>query len=56
MDARERQAALERARQGDKQACGELLESFRPYVRVIARALRDERLVSRIELRHEAPR
>ena len=36
MDFRERQVALERARQGDGHALGELLESFRPYVRKIA--------------------
>lgn len=41
-----RQRALERARQGDIQALGELLESFRPYVRVIVHALREKRLQS----------
>ena len=44
-----RQAALERARQGDTQALGELFESFRPYVRVIVRASRDKRLQGRID-------
>lgn len=49
MDTRERQAALERARAGDARALGELLQSFRPYVAVIARALRDERLQGRLD-------
>jgi RNA polymerase sigma-70 factor (ECF subfamily) len=50
MDARERQAALERARAGDAGALAELLESFRPYVRVIARAFHDERLQGRFDV------
>jgi RNA polymerase sigma-70 factor (ECF subfamily) len=49
MDARERQAALEQARQGDTQALGQLLQSFRPYVRVILHSFRDERLQGRLE-------
>jgi RNA polymerase sigma-70 factor (ECF subfamily) len=49
MDARERIAALESARTGDAQALGALLESFRPYVRVLVRALRDERASARVE-------
>ena len=44
-----RQATLERARHGDSQALGELLESFRPYVRVIVRASSDKRLQGRID-------
>src|SRR5947209_17080631 len=39
MDAEQQQAFLERARGGDVQALGELLHSFRPYVRVIVHAL-----------------
>src|SRR6516162_9375904 len=49
MDAGERQAALECARQGDTRALGKLLESFRPYVRVMLRAFQDERLRARID-------
>jgi RNA polymerase sigma-70 factor (ECF subfamily) len=49
MDGRSRQAALERALQGDVQALGELLESFRPYVGVILHSFRDERLQARLE-------
>ena len=49
MDARERQAALDRARQGDGQACGELLQSFQPYVRVIARAFQNNQVQARID-------
>lgn len=48
MNAGERQTALERARQGDSRALGDLLESFRPYVRVLARALRDPRMQARV--------
>lgn len=43
-----RQAALERARQGDGQALGELLESFRPYLSVVARALRSGRWQAKV--------
>jgi RNA polymerase sigma-70 factor (ECF subfamily) len=49
MDARERQAALEQARQGNTQALGQLLQSFRPYLRVILRSFRDERLQGRVD-------
>jgi RNA polymerase sigma-70 factor (ECF subfamily) len=49
MELGEQQAALQRARLGDARARGELLESFRPYVRCIARALRDRRLAARVE-------
>jgi RNA polymerase sigma-70 factor, ECF subfamily len=38
MTPEERQAALQRARQGDRTALGELLESFRPYLRCIVHA------------------
>ena len=44
-----RQAALDRARLGDEQARGELLESFRPYIRVIVRSFRDDRLQARVD-------
>jgi RNA polymerase sigma-70 factor (ECF subfamily) len=49
MDARERQAALERARQGDGHALGELLQSFHPYVRAIVRGFQDKRLQARLD-------
>lgn len=49
MNAGERQAVLERAQQGDRQALGDLLESFRPYVRVMVRARGDHRLQGRID-------
>lgn len=39
---------LERARAGDARALGELLESFRPYVRAVVRPFRDERLQAKI--------
>lgn len=43
------QTALERARQGDSAALGELLESFRPYIRVLTRALCRGRLQARFD-------
>jgi RNA polymerase sigma-70 factor (ECF subfamily) len=49
MESRERQAALARARQGDNQALGELLQSFRPYVQAIVRGFRDKRLQGRLD-------
>jgi RNA polymerase sigma-70 factor (ECF subfamily) len=49
MDAGEQQAALERARRGDAEARGQLLESFRPYLRFMARTLRDGRLQGRLD-------
>jgi RNA polymerase sigma-70 factor (ECF subfamily) len=49
MTADEQQAALDLARQGDSQALGNLLESFRPYVRLIVRALRGRRLQARLD-------
>jgi RNA polymerase sigma-70 factor (ECF subfamily) len=48
MNAGEQQAALARARLGDSQALGQLLESFRPYVRYLVRALGGERLQPRL--------
>src|SRR4051812_29366272 len=49
MDSRQRQAALDLARQGDGQALGELLESFRPYARALVQGFRDERLQSQVD-------
>jgi len=49
MDAGERQDALARALAGDSQARNDLLESYRPYVRVIARAFRQNRVQARID-------
>jgi RNA polymerase sigma-70 factor (ECF subfamily) len=43
----DRQAFLDRARQGDRQALGELLESYRPYVRALGKNLGHERLRAR---------
>jgi RNA polymerase sigma-70 factor (ECF subfamily) len=43
------QATLERALQGDCQALGELLDSYRPYLRVLARALRHGRIQARLD-------
>ena len=48
MNAGEQQAALARARLGDHDALGQLLESFRPYVRYLVRALGGERLRPRL--------
>ena len=49
MDAGKRQDALARALAGDSQARGELLESFRPYLQVIARSFHDARLQARFD-------
>ena len=49
MTFRERQAALERARLGDSQALGELLQSFQPYLRVLVRAVGNGRLRARLD-------
>jgi RNA polymerase sigma-70 factor (ECF subfamily) len=49
MNCQERMLALERARQGDVEALGELLHSFEPYVRVIVRALQDRRVQARVD-------
>jgi RNA polymerase sigma-70 factor (ECF subfamily) len=48
MTAGEQQTALARARLGDDRALGQLLESFRPYVRCLVRALGGERLQPRL--------
>jgi RNA polymerase sigma-70 factor (ECF subfamily) len=40
MPSDDRQAQLERARRGDSAALGRLLDAYRPYIRVIARAAR----------------
>jgi RNA polymerase sigma-70 factor (ECF subfamily) len=44
MDAQERQSKLDQALQGNTEALGELLHSFRPYIRVLVRACRSARL------------
>lgn len=49
MNSRERQDALVRALAGDAQARGALLESFRPYLCVIARSFHDNRLQARFD-------
>jgi RNA polymerase sigma-70 factor (ECF subfamily) len=49
MDTCDRHHALQRARQGNSQAKGELLESFRPYIRVIVHGLRDRRVQARLD-------
>src|SRR5438128_2352754 len=49
MQSQDRQVTLELARQGDAQALGDLLESFRPYVRAIVQPFRDARLQARVD-------
>src|SRR5262249_42237232 len=49
MNGGEQQTALERARQGDTAALGPLLDSFRPYVRSLVRALGCRRLQARVD-------
>jgi RNA polymerase sigma-70 factor, ECF subfamily len=49
MNAGEQQAALELARLGDSEALGRLLESYRPYIRLLVRGVRDPRLRARID-------
>jgi RNA polymerase sigma-70 factor, ECF subfamily len=49
MDNTARQAALELARQGDARALGELLQSFRPYLRAVVRTFQGEDLQSQID-------
>jgi RNA polymerase sigma-70 factor (ECF subfamily) len=49
MEAREREAALERARRGDADALGRLLESYRPYLRVLVRPFHEGRLQARLD-------
>lgn len=48
MNADERQACLDRARDGDASALGQILNEFRPYVLVIVHAHGDRRLRSRL--------
>jgi RNA polymerase sigma-70 factor (ECF subfamily) len=47
MNVADRQAALTRARSGDQEALGALLESYRPYIDVLVRALRGDRATGR---------
>ena len=49
MNGGERQAALDSARRGDMDALGALLECYRPYIRVLVRAFRDDRLQARLD-------
>jgi RNA polymerase sigma-70 factor (ECF subfamily) len=49
MDTEQRMTALDEARAGNDEALGRLLESFTPYVRVIARALRSGRVQARLD-------
>jgi RNA polymerase sigma-70 factor (ECF subfamily) len=49
MTAGTQQVLLNRARQGDTQALGQLLHSLRPYVRFLVRAVRRGRLPSRLD-------
>src|SRR5262249_41797449 len=48
MDGGQQQTALEQARDGDAQALGALLDSFRPYVRCLVRALGGEQQQPRL--------
>ncbi|HKB36908.1 MAG TPA: sigma-70 family RNA polymerase sigma factor [Gemmataceae bacterium] len=49
MEAHERQAALDRAREGDSHALGVLLESFRPYVRRLVQPFQQGQVKGRID-------
>src|SRR6516164_8378145 len=49
MKTAEQHATLARARSGDREALGQLLESFRPYIRFILRALRSGRFQARCD-------
>jgi len=49
MTAAEQQDALERARQGNAQALGELLHSLRPYVRVLVHSVHRGQVRSRLD-------
>ena len=49
MGPAERLEALHGARRGDAQALGKLLDSFRPYVRMIVRGRQDPRLQGRLD-------
>jgi RNA polymerase sigma-70 factor (ECF subfamily) len=48
MDDAQRQRCLEQAMQGDPQALGPLLDSLRPYVRLLVRTLRDPQVQARV--------
>jgi RNA polymerase sigma-70 factor (ECF subfamily) len=49
MQSLERETLLAQAKRGDVQALGALLDSFRPYVRVIVHAVRGQRLPGRLD-------
>src|SRR5262245_54894426 len=49
MNAPDRLAFLQAARQGDAHALGALLHSFEPYIRVIVRSLQDHRVPARVD-------
>ena len=49
MNSDSRQAALDRIRAGDARELGELLDSFRAYLAVIARARRSGKLAGKVE-------
>lgn len=49
MNGPDRQTVLEKALQGDREALGALLDSFRPYLRVIVYDLRRHRLAARAD-------
>jgi RNA polymerase sigma-70 factor (ECF subfamily) len=49
MTADEQQTALDRARAGDREALGRLLDSYRPYVRLLVRSLRRGRVPGRLD-------
>ena len=49
MDSQARQAALEQAKVGDTSALGDLLESFRPYIRTLVRGYRGEQIQAQVD-------
>jgi RNA polymerase sigma-70 factor (ECF subfamily) len=49
MTADEQQAALDRARAGDRDALGRLLDGCRPYVRLLVRSVRRGRVPGRLD-------
>src|SRR5262245_40520467 len=49
MNAEQRREALERARQGDADALGRLLESYRPYLRLLVQGACGGRLRARMD-------
>jgi RNA polymerase sigma-70 factor, ECF subfamily len=49
MTADPQQSLLDKARQGDGEALGELLQGFRPYVRMLVHGLRAGRVSSRLD-------